>query len=207
MTDKLRPCPFCESVDISVIATETFAYLRCESCGAQGPVLSALPMLSASEPKFHLLKHSAICTWNTRPAEDTLRAKWEAIPWDVLKLSNNSACGGGWEEYGRLEDDDLDKLFAWYDANAPKEKHPSREGESNNLAKLTETQVIDIRQRYAYGDVLIRTLARELCVTPSTISNAIHGRTWSHLPHALEDKPSHSKLALQGWRLKNRATC
>ncbi len=50
-----------------------------------------------------------------------LRAKWDAIPWGVLSQAAQSALGGGWEEYGRLEDDALEELFTWLDANAPKE--------------------------------------------------------------------------------------
>lgn len=54
-----------------------------------------------------------------------LRVKWESVPWGVLNQAAQSACGGGWEDYGRLEDDDLEELFTWLEANAPKEEpHP-----------------------------------------------------------------------------------
>jgi hypothetical protein len=53
-------------------------------------------------------------------------------------------------------------------------------GEDNSHAKLTEQEVIAIRQRFARGE-LIRRLAVEYQVTVSTLSNIVNGRTWKHV--------------------------
>jgi hypothetical protein len=54
-------------------------------------------------------------------------------------------------------------------------------GECSNFAKLTETDVIDIRVRYAAGGVLQRELAAEYGVQSNLISRIITGKIWKHL--------------------------
>lgn len=51
-------------------------------------------------------------------------------------------------------------------------------GELNSAAKLGECDVIDIRRRYATGDVKQRELAREYGVSPPTISMMVRMSTW-----------------------------
>jgi hypothetical protein len=53
-------------------------------------------------------------------------------------------------------------------------------GESNSHAKLTEEQVIAVRQRFQHGE-MIRRLALEYGVGVSSISNVVNGRTWKHV--------------------------
>lgn len=63
-------------------------------------------------------------------------------------------------------------------------KHPERipRGERAGLAKLTESQVIDIRQRYAARTAVQTELAREFGVRQTTISMILSRKTWTHIP-------------------------
>ena len=54
-------------------------------------------------------------------------------------------------------------------------------GETNAKAKLTATQVLDMRQRHANGAETYASLAREFGVSETAIKFAITGRNWSHL--------------------------
>lgn len=54
-------------------------------------------------------------------------------------------------------------------------------GENNNMNKLTEAQVIEIRRRYAAGDVSQRELGEEFGVTNSAISHITRRRRWKHV--------------------------
>lgn len=60
-------------------------------------------------------------------------------------------------------------------------KGRSTRGERDALAKLTADQVMEIRRRYADGE-LQRVLGAEFGVTQSHVSSLIRGRFWSHLP-------------------------
>jgi len=53
-------------------------------------------------------------------------------------------------------------------------------GDENPCARLTEQQVIAIRQRYRRG--LGGQLAREYGVTTATISLIVTGKMWAHAP-------------------------
>jgi len=55
------------------------------------------------------------------------------------------------------------------------------EGSRNGTARLTETQVVEIRRRYAQGGVTQQALANEFGVTQSTIRMAVIGRTWKNV--------------------------
>ena len=57
-------------------------------------------------------------------------------------------------------------------------------GEKNGNAKLTESQVIEIRQRYVNGDVSYATLAKEYEVDPSLIGNIVNKKMWKHIGEA-----------------------
>lgn len=54
-------------------------------------------------------------------------------------------------------------------------------GESAHGAKLTESSVIEIRQRYSHGE-RSRELANEYNVSRNAITEIVSGKTWSHLP-------------------------
>lgn len=51
-------------------------------------------------------------------------------------------------------------------------------GEANGLAKLTETDVLEILSRVASGQKS-RAVARDYGVNESTVRNIVHGKTWS----------------------------
>ena len=60
--------------------------------------------------------------------------------------------------------------------------HKGRQiGEKNNKAKLTEDQVIEIRQKYDSGEMTQMELAKEYNVGWSTIHNIVFRLTWKHI--------------------------
>lgn len=54
-------------------------------------------------------------------------------------------------------------------------------GSNRASAKLTETDVLIVRERYAAGTVLGRELAAEYGVAKPTIYNIVHRRKWKHI--------------------------
>lgn len=61
-----------------------------------------------------------------------------------------------------------------------KNRQSRRHGESNPAAKLTENQVIEIKNSLING-IKQRTLAKIYRITETTISDIKFGRTWSHV--------------------------
>lgn len=57
---------------------------------------------------------------------------------------------------------------------------PSRAGSGNGHAKLTEADVIEIRQKRDDG-MLIREIAAEHGVSKTAVIEVVHGRSWSHV--------------------------
>lgn len=57
-----------------------------------------------------------------------------------------------------------------------------RPGSSNPFARLTESQVIAIRNRYQQGGITQQSLAREYGVSRPMIGHIIARRNWKHLP-------------------------
>jgi len=57
----------------------------------------------------------------------------------------------------------------------------SSKGESHGLAKVTEAQVVEIRERYAAGDISQRALAAEYGVSKTIVGDIVLGRTWAHV--------------------------
>jgi hypothetical protein len=55
-------------------------------------------------------------------------------------------------------------------------------GERVNTAKLTENDVILIRQRYGAGGIRQQDLADEYGVTQVQISSIVRGESWAHVP-------------------------
>ena len=53
-------------------------------------------------------------------------------------------------------------------------------GEKQRSAKLTNEEVLDIRQRYAKGE-RSSSLAKDFGVTPTSIRNITSGRGWKHI--------------------------
>lgn len=75
---------------------------------------------------------------------------------------------------GTLSDNTQDMLS--------KNRHNIPRGEQAGKAKLTESNVLEIRRRYAAGGVTTRALALEFGVAASVIHGAIKGKYWAHLP-------------------------
>lgn len=53
-------------------------------------------------------------------------------------------------------------------------------GQDSPIAKLTERDVLDIRDRHSKGEKQV-TLAKEFQVRPQTIQCIISHKTWKHL--------------------------
>lgn len=58
---------------------------------------------------------------------------------------------------------------------------PPQPGTANHKAKLSDSQVVEIRRRYAAGGILQKELAEEFGVKQITISNITTGKHWRHL--------------------------
>ncbi len=58
---------------------------------------------------------------------------------------------------------------------------PPMHGESDPMAKLTNSSVMEIRQRYAAGCIRQEDLAAEFGVDQTTISDVVLRRTWKHI--------------------------
>lgn len=56
-----------------------------------------------------------------------------------------------------------------------------RHGELNPVAIITESDVRQIRARYAAGDVLQKDLAREFGITQANVSVIVRRLSWSHV--------------------------
>lgn len=65
-------------------------------------------------------------------------------------------------------------------------------GERSGTAKLTESQVLEIRKKYSDG-ASTRELGSEFGVSRTHISQIVKGKKWSHLPIEVANKPHKSK--------------
>ncbi|MGA0270492.1 MAG: HNH endonuclease signature motif containing protein [Ilumatobacteraceae bacterium] len=74
-------------------------------------------------------------------------------------------------------------------------------GSTHTSSKLTEEQVLEMRFRFAGGDVEVQELAQAYCVDPSTVGSALRGEYWGHVggPIAATCRPSGDRH----WRRKN----
>jgi len=64
-----------------------------------------------------------------------------------------------------------------------RKKYPwkNAKGEDVKTSKLTESQVIEIRERYSCGNITQEQLAKEYGVTHRAIGKAIKKETWKHI--------------------------
>ncbi len=70
----------------------------------------------------------------------------------------------------------------------PSNPNPRR-GTEHPSARLTASQVTNIRQTYSEGHTTYLRLSEEYDVAPGTISAILRGRTWTHLPHTVTPGP------------------
>ncbi len=62
--------------------------------------------------------------------------------------------------------------------------HPDpelRQGTKNGNAKLSEAQVLEIRNIYATRDVSMREVGRQFHIDPSTVSDIVKRNIWTHI--------------------------
>jgi len=64
---------------------------------------------------------------------------------------------------------------------AEKKRNRNQSGEKNNLSKLTETQVREIRIKYANGDGSQSQLALKYGISQTAIGKIVRREMWSHL--------------------------
>lgn len=62
-----------------------------------------------------------------------------------------------------------------------KGRHGDTSGTKNVSAKLTDEQVIEIRQKYASNQYTLKALSYENRVSLSLIHNIVSGKAWKHL--------------------------
>ncbi len=62
-----------------------------------------------------------------------------------------------------------------------RERWPSKAGENNGRARLSEQDVLEIRERYARGEKRAE-IARRFGLFPTTVNAIATGRRWSHVP-------------------------
>lgn len=68
--------------------------------------------------------------------------------------------------------------------NADKKIHgTNNNGEAHGLAVLTDAVVLEARSRYAAGETIMQ-IAKSYRVNRTTITSAIYGLKWGHLPNA-----------------------
>lgn len=86
------------------------------------------------------------------------------------KCDNRACCNIDHLEIGTQSDNLMDAS----------KRNRLRIGEDNNMAVLTEEQVLYLRSSYPNKSTW--QLSKELGVSPDNISRAISGKTWKHLP-------------------------
>lgn len=91
---------------------------------------------------------------------------------EVRHLCGKASCfNGAHLRWGTKLENAADRLVHGTDLRG--EQHPS--------AKLTESEVLEIRRRFAEGGVTRQALADEYGVTPRTIGYIISRRIWRHI--------------------------
>lgn len=96
MSEELKPCPFCGSDKVTVSRTPHSKYgilygIGCKSCNAHGSF------------RF-IFEHYAIISWNTRPAEESLKAEVGRLRRALESIAENA-------EFWDDEDDSLAVIY------------------------------------------------------------------------------------------------
>jgi hypothetical protein len=111
MSEALKPCPFCGQNSLeAAYGSDDDQCVACWGCRSFGPP-------SVQDP---------VTRWNTRPIEDTLRARAEAadaklaaVPWERL-LRYARRLAGEYMHQG-FASSDLNADIEWLEANRPQE--------------------------------------------------------------------------------------
>ncbi len=109
MSETLRECPFCGSVmETKYYANMGYIVYCTNEDDCPGNM------------EFWETEREAITAWNTRPIEDELQAKWDAIPWKSLR--REMLFRDNMMIINELNiDHDHVVVMDWFAANAPKE--------------------------------------------------------------------------------------
>jgi Lar family restriction alleviation protein len=130
MSDELRECPFCGwAVGVYPVRDEYGSVIghtaRCSGCGGTAETRNT--------------EAEAAAAWNTRLLEDvlraeleTLRAKWDSVPWDTINATIAVIVllammdHGDSDKFSALNSllEQTVALGAWYRDNAPKQEEP-----------------------------------------------------------------------------------
>lgn len=96
--------------------------------------------------------------------------------WVLHRCDNRRCCNPDHLFLGSRQDN-MDDMVA---------KGRSSRGESRRGHKLTGSDVVDIRSRYADGSANQQRLADEYGVTNQTISSIVRGKKWKHVQNGAE---------------------
>ena len=117
--------------------------------------------------KRHLV-HRLACEWAHGPAPE---GKPHALHAAHEVCGNRNCIARAHVRWGSREENMADRVA----------DGTSSKGEGNGRAKLTDAQVVEIRERYAAGGISQKALADEYGVTFSLISLIVLGKTWPHV--------------------------
>lgn len=153
--------------------------------------------------RFCLKKNPAVSTYKNRKNSIEIKAHKisyflafgvDAGQLDVCHSCDNPICVNPFHLFiGTRQDNLLDMCR--------KGRHVSNplRGTDNPDSKLTDAQVIEIRKRYASGELAQRPLALAYGVAHSLIGAIVTGKRWTHLPNFERNFTSR-----QGWRFDRR---
>jgi len=94
----------------------------------------------------------------------------------VLHRCDNPPCVNPAHLFLGTQADNIDDMIA-----KGRNGYTGQRGEKHGMAKLTESQVIEIRRRYAIGNISQEKLAFELGVSQTTIGSIVRRDKWTHV--------------------------
>lgn len=100
-----------------------------------------------------------------RPGEKCERCGYDRCPKAIHPFAGKMLCGNCRIEMG--------------EESGPRIKHF---GERNGKTRITTAKVVDMRAKYAKGDVTQEELARELGISRPSVANILARRRWGHVP-------------------------
>ena len=164
------------------------------------------PALEAADPDAHDEVHSLGLSLYVAVAAIEHAARGCAHDWGVLRTTHKltkddivtirERYAAGDDTQVNLADEfgvcqptigDIVRGDAWPHVGGPI-SHTDHRGERHHGSKLTKDEVVEIRERYATGEVSQYTLADEYDVTHRTIGSIVVGDTWPHVGGPISDR-------------------